>query len=115
MKKLIRLRGSIRKTAWEAVLVISRISLSRLIEGGAAMLAHTKRNHHNEIIGIDVSNPLVRATLRVCVSSYVILAMQNRPDETKPWAIIIANAPYIPICVLDMTPAISRPIWPTDE
>lgn len=41
--------------------------------------------------------------------------MQNSAEETRPWAIIIARAPYMPIEELDITPAINRPIWPTDE
>jgi len=49
--------------------VISIISLSRLIDGGAAILAHVKRNHHNVIIGATAISPLVRNILRVCVSS----------------------------------------------
>lgn len=43
------------------------------------------------------------------------MARQNRADETKPWAIIIARLPYIPVVVLDMIPAVIRPICPTDE
>jgi hypothetical protein len=49
--------------------VIKRISLSKLIEGGAAILAHTMRNHHIDRIGEVASNPLVSAILRVCVYS----------------------------------------------
>lgn len=86
-----------------------------MIDGGAAILAQIRRNHHNEINGSMLHNPLVRAMLRVFVNSYVIFAMQNNPEETNPWAIIMANAPINPIFVLDKTPAIIRPICPTEE
>lgn len=49
--------------------VISIISLRRLIEGGAAMFAHTIRNHHMDRMGQAASRPLVNAILRVCVYS----------------------------------------------
>jgi hypothetical protein len=45
----------------------------------------------------------------------VILASLNRADDTSPWAIIIASLPYRPIVVFDITPAINKPICPTDE
>jgi hypothetical protein len=45
--------------------VIRVISLSKLIEGGAAMLAAVNKNHHIDIIGLMVINPLVRNILRV--------------------------------------------------
>ena len=44
-----------------------------------------------------------------------MFAMQNRPDEINPWAIIIAIAPYMPILDPDSKPAIINPMWPTDE
>lgn len=49
--------------------VIKIISLSKLIEGGAAIFAAVNRNHHRVIIGLIVINPLVRNILRVCVIS----------------------------------------------
>jgi hypothetical protein len=45
--------------------VISVISLSKLIDGGAAMFAAVNRNHHMVIIGLIVISPLVRNILRV--------------------------------------------------
>jgi hypothetical protein len=45
--------------------VISIISLSRLIEGGAAMLAAANRNHHIDMVGRNVSMPFIRKRLRV--------------------------------------------------
>jgi hypothetical protein len=41
------------------------ISLSKLIDGGAAMLAAVNRNHHIDIIGVIVISPLVKNMLRV--------------------------------------------------
>lgn len=95
--------------------MINKISLSRLMDGGAAIFALTKRNHHIDIMGRLTRIPLVRAMLRVWVCSYVILARLNRAEDTSPCAIIIANLPYRPILVFDITPAIRRPMCPTDE
>lgn len=44
-----------------------------------------------------------------------MLAIQNIADEISPWAIIIANLPHIPIVDPVITPATTRPIWPTEE
>lgn len=49
--------------------VIRRISLNRLMEGGAAILAPVNRNHQRVIVGATQSNPLVRKILRVLVIS----------------------------------------------
>lgn len=97
------------------ILVISKISLSRLIDGGAAILALTSKNHHIDMIGSVTRSPLVRLILRVWVCSYVIFASLKRADDTRPCAIIIASLPHIPIVELDITPAINRPIWPIEE
>jgi len=69
VKKLIIAKGNIKMVACDIVPVINIISLRRLIDGGAAILAQTSKNHHNEIIGRDISSPLVKAILRVCVIS----------------------------------------------
>jgi len=53
----------------DRVAVINVISLSRLIDGGAAMLAAVNINHHIVITGLIVINPLVKNILRVCVIS----------------------------------------------
>lgn len=49
------------------ILVISIISLIKLILGGAAMFAQQNRNHHKDKIGIIVNIPLVSVILRVWV------------------------------------------------
>lgn len=69
------------------------ISAIRLMVGGPAMLATVKKNHINVINGNIDCNPFVRNRLRVCVDSYIELAMANRPEDLKPWAIIIIRAP----------------------
>lgn len=95
--------------------VINIISLKRLIDGGAAMFAHTNRNHHIEITGVAVNIPLVKFILRVFVISYEMLARTNRAEEHKPWAIIIIKPPHSPHFVLVDIPASIIPICPTDE
>lgn len=69
--------------------MIKKISLIRLILGGAAIFAQQNINHHNESIGITVKNPFVSIILRVWVILYLIFAIQNSADELNPWAIII--------------------------
>lgn len=51
------------------IAVRSIISLSKLIDGGAAIFHAEKINHHAVKIGKDVIMPLVRNMLRVCVIS----------------------------------------------
>lgn len=53
----------------EMIDVRSKISLSRLIDGGAAMFADTSKNHHKEIEGKILNIPLVRNSLREDVDS----------------------------------------------
>lgn len=49
----------------DRVAVINIISLSKLIEGGAAIFAAVNINHHMVIVGLIVINPLVKNILRV--------------------------------------------------
>lgn len=95
--------------------MISIISLKRLIEGGAAILALSIKNHSIDRVGVTVNNPLVSMILRVCLISYDRLARQNIPEDTTPWATIIIREPIIPSFVWDITPATRSPMWPTDE
>ena len=44
-----------------------------------------------------------------------MLAKINSAEEHKPCAIIIRSPPVNPHCVIVIAPAISSPIWPTDE
>lgn len=94
---------------------IKMISLRRLIEGGAAILAPVNRNHHKVIIGLIHIKPFVRKMLRVWVISYDILAKEKSAEDLNPCAIIIVKAPIKPHEELDNMPASIKPIWPTDE
>jgi hypothetical protein len=57
------------------VLVINKISLIRLILGGAAMFALHDKNHHIDDSGRTDINPFVSEILRLCLDSYVMYAM----------------------------------------
>lgn len=66
------------------IAVNKMISLSKLIDGGAAIFQAEKINHHIVKIGSEVIIPLVRYMLRVWVISYVILARIKRAEEHSP-------------------------------
>lgn len=57
------------------VLVISKISLIKLILGGAAIFALHDRNHHIDDSGSTDIIPFVNEILRLCLDSYVMYAM----------------------------------------
>jgi uncharacterized membrane protein len=107
---LIILRGIIIYIDCLIIAVIKKISLIKLILGGAAMLAQQNMNHQNAIVGIMVSIPFVSTILRVIVIEYLIFAMQNRADDLSPWAIIIARLACIPSLELDSIPATINPM-----
>lgn len=94
---------------------IKKISLIRLIVGGADIFAAVNKNHHKVIIGATAIIPFVKNILRVCVISYLMFAIINNADELKPWAIIIIRAPAKPHALFDIMPASISPMWPTDE
>jgi len=50
----------------DIVAVINIISLSKLIDGGAAMLTEVNINHHIVILGMNIIIPFIRNILRVC-------------------------------------------------
>jgi len=60
------MRGMIRSDDENVMDVMSIISLNRLRDGGAAILAAAKRNHHIDIVGIIFISPFIRNILRVC-------------------------------------------------
>jgi len=66
------------------IAVIKKISLIRLILGGAAMLAQQNINHQNAIVGMIVNIPFVNTILRVSVIPYLMFAIQNRADDLSP-------------------------------
>lgn len=84
MKNLIIAIGNKAETEYDITDEINRISLIKLIDGGAAMLEAVNKNHHIVIIGATDINPFVRNILRVCVISYLILAMMNRAEDPRP-------------------------------
>lgn len=99
----------------EITLVINIISLRRLKEGGAAILAERIKNHHIDKVGVSINMPFVKNLLRVWVSEYDILANENKADEHRPWAIIINRAPLIPHEECVIIPATIIPMCPTEE
>lgn len=76
-----------------SMLLRSMISAPRFIEGGAPILAQAPRKMRIEREGVIDINPLVSASLRVLVFSYIELASANRAEEANPWATIIRRAP----------------------
>ena len=69
VKNLTRPNKGTKYRDFDRVAVINVISLRRLIDGGAAIFAAVKRNHHIVITGLIVIRPLVRNMLRVWVIS----------------------------------------------
>jgi hypothetical protein len=47
---------------------------------------------------------------REWLRSYIILALENMPDEHRPCAIIIIIAPKIPHIIVDIIPTIIKAI-----
>jgi len=115
VKNLISPRSGIKYIDLANVAVISVISLNKLIEGGAAILAAVNINHHIVMMGLITINPFVRNMLRVWVISYERFAIINRAEDLNPWATIIMSLPVMPHEVLDNIPVSIRPICPTDE
>jgi hypothetical protein len=89
---------------------MSVISLNKLIDGGAAILAAVNINHHIVIMGLMVINPFVRNILRVWVISYDRFAIIKSAEELRPWATIIIKLPVIPQAELDSIPVNIKPI-----
>lgn len=95
--------------------IIKKISLIKLILGGAAIFAQQNRNHHSDNIGKTVKNPFVSIILRVWVKLYLIFAIQKSADDLSPWAIIIDRLACNPNLEFVSIPATISPICPTDE
>jgi len=81
---LINLNGIIIYIDCLIIAVINKISLIKLILGGAAIFAQQNINHQKAIIGIIVNIPFVSTILRVIVIEYLIFAMQNKADDLSP-------------------------------
>jgi hypothetical protein len=110
VRNLTSARRGINIIDFVSVVVIKVISLSKLIDGGAAILAAVNRNHHIVIIGLIVISPLVRNILRVWVISYDKFAIINKAEELSPCATIIIKLPVIPHDELDNMPVNIKPM-----
>lgn len=87
-----------------------RISPSRLIVGGALMLAAAARNHQSVMDGKRLIMPFVRKRFRVLVVWYDRLARTNSIGEIRPWASIVISAPAQPNWVIEMIAARNSPM-----
>lgn len=77
-----------------AVMITS--SPIRLGRGGSAKFARFDKNHQTAVRGKIICSPRAKIIVRLWVRSYVVLARQNRADDTRPWAIISTRAPVKP-------------------
>jgi hypothetical protein len=112
---VISISGIIRNIDIYVIDVINIISLNRLSDGGAAMLAAANKNHHMASVGSIFISPFIKNMFRVWELSYTRFAKENRADDERPCAIIISIAPISPHVVLERAPASISPMWPTDE
>ena len=69
VRNLINLIEIKDRVVFEITEVINIISLSKLIDGGAAILHAENKNHHIDMMGVILISPLVRNILRVLVIS----------------------------------------------
>jgi len=99
----------------EIVAVIKTASESILIEGGAPRFLAERINHQIVIAGKRFIMPFRSIRFRLWAVSYSVLTKAKRPEDTSPWAIIKSRAPAHPHWVCVITPAVTRPIWLTDE
>jgi hypothetical protein len=77
-------KGAMHTQSQAQILLISKISPNKLIEGGAAILQILIRNHHRAIAGIICSNPLVTTMFRDPIRSYAMLVKPNIAEEHNP-------------------------------
>lgn len=78
------------------ILIIIKISLKVLIEGGAEILTAININHQKIILGKIEIIPLNDIIFREWYFIYESFTSRKRADEDNPWAIIIIIAPVIP-------------------
>lgn len=69
MRKLVSARSITSKVEVDMILVMSIISLSRLIDGGAAILLAVDINHHRVRVGMVIRIPFVSNRFRVFMIS----------------------------------------------
>lgn len=89
-------------------LVINMISASKLVDGGAAILAAAIINHSIDIVGIAILTPLFIRSLRELEVEYAISAQANIADLRSPCEIIMAIAPHTPQGMFARIPAITN-------
>lgn len=87
----------------------------KLGSGGRARFARFMINHQVAVSGRSSCIPRASTMVRLWVRSYVVLARQNRADDTRPWAIIKIIAPVKPHGVWIKIPPATNPMWLTDE
>lgn len=66
------------------ILFKSIISLTKLIEGGAAILQEHNKNHQIANLGKKFNIPLFNNNLRLPTRSYNKFTKQNKPEEQRP-------------------------------
>jgi hypothetical protein len=84
LMKDININGIIELRFQPQILLINKISLNKLIDGGADILQMLITNHQRAMDGIIFINPLQIIILREEVRSYRMLVKQNIPDEQSP-------------------------------
>lgn len=57
------------------------------------MFLARRMKSHKDAAGVKYIRPFDTIILRVFVDSYIELAIENSPDEAKPWATIISRHP----------------------
>lgn len=111
----IIINGAIVTVLHERMLLINKTSLTRLSDGGAAILQMHKRNHQRAIEGMICMRPLHSIILREERRSNTIFVRQNIPEEQRPCAIIRDRHPVAPDFLLAITPAITNLMCATEE
>jgi len=111
---IIKLNGTTIQEEIKKEVIKSKISLNKLIDGGPAIFATQPKNHHIEIIGVNISIPFDKNNLREKTFSYLNPAKANNKEEHKPWAIIITNLPCQPNNELDKIPPTIKDMCPTE-
>jgi hypothetical protein len=94
---------------------ISLISLKRLSVSGPLKFIMRRLNQNNVKAGLLARVPLFKISLRECLCSYIIFAPANIPEETRPWASIIHQAPTSLIFSRLNRAKIIIDIWTTEE
>ena len=86
-----------------------------LIEGGAPRFLADSKNHQIVITGKRFIMPFKRIKFRLWAVSYTVLAKAKRPEDARPWATTRRSAPAQPHWVCVKIPAVTNPIWLTEE